>query len=154
MTTAMEVPADLLIARLAEYLKRNFEEIRPPHWASYVKTGTNRERPPLQEDWWYIRAASILRKLYKSREPVGLETFRVVYGGAKRYGSSPRHFAKASGSVLRKVLQQLEKAGLVARVPGKGRTLTPKAQSLLDGLAHEILRELAESRPELRKYLE
>jgi len=147
------VPADRLIERVAQYLKSEVPQVRPPPWATFVKTGTNREHPPVQEDWWYIRAASILRKLYMRREPVGIESLRVAYGGRKRYGSAPEHFVKGSGSIIRTILQQLEKAGLVEKVEGKGRRLTPKGVSLLDRTASEIFKELVKERPELAKYI-
>jgi len=153
VVNAKMAPADLLIKRLAEYLKSEVPQVKPPAWASFAKTGTDREHPPLQDDWWYIRAASILRKLYVRGEPVGIESLRVAYGGRKKYGSSPEHFVKGSGSVIRTILQQLEKAGLVEKVERKGRRLTPKGVSLLDKLALEILKELSKTNPELAKYI-
>lgn len=153
MVTALEVPADLLIERLAEKL-RKMPQIRPPAWAFYAKTGAHKERPPEDTDWWYYRAASLLRKLYKHGTPVGLERLRTAYGGRVNRGVAPEHFAKAGGSSIRKVLQQLERAGLVRRIRGKGRVLTDRGRSLLDNTAYEVLKELAEQRPELRKYLE
>ncbi|MET1128139.1 MAG: 30S ribosomal protein S19e [Thermoproteota archaeon] len=152
MVTALEVPADLLIQRLVEELKK-MPQIRPPAWALYVKTGHFKERPPEDPEWWYYRAASILRKLYKRGAPVGIERLRTAYGGRMNRGVAPEHFRKGSGSVIRKILQQLERAGLVAKVPGKGRILTPKGRSLLDNLAYEIMKELASKNPELQKYL-
>ncbi len=153
MVTALEVPADKLIERLAMYLKTRISEVKPPPWAYMVKTGAHKERVPQDPDWWYYRAASILRKLYKSNEPIGIETFRTIYGGRKNYGVAPEHFVKASGSVIRKILQQLEKANLVRKVPRKGRVLTPAGRALLDRLAFEILKEMARENPELAKYL-
>jgi small subunit ribosomal protein S19e len=153
MVTALEVPADKLIERLAEYLKANVPEVRPPEWAFYVKTGPHKEKPPMNPDWWYYRAASMLRKLYKSSEPIGLGEFMTIYGGRKNYGSAPEHFVKAGGSIPRKILQQLEQARLVRKVKNKGRTLTPQGRALLDRLAGEIMFELARSEPELAKYL-
>ncbi len=153
MVTALEVPADLLIERLAEKLKK-MPQVRPPAWAYYAKTGVHKEHPPEDTDWWYYRAASILRKLYKRGTPVGVERLRTAYGGRVNRGVAPEHFAKGSGSVVRKILQQLERAGLVRRVRGRGRVLTEKGRSLLDNTAYEIMKELAEQRPELRKYLE
>ena len=150
MVTAKDVPADALIARLAERLK-GYSQIKPPEWAMFAKTGVSRERPPDNPDWWYVRAASILRKLYISGEPIGVDTFRTIYGGRKRRGSAPAHFAKGSGSVVRKILQQLEQAGLV-RATGKGRVLTPEGRSLIDRVAKEIAAELASQMPELAKY--
>ncbi len=153
MVTALEVPADRLIERLASYLKNNVPQVKPPEWAYFVKTGAHKEKPPSDPDWWYYRAASILRKLYKSSEPIGIETFRTIYGGRKNYGSAPEHFVKGSGSIVRKILQQLEQARLVRKVRGKGRILTPQGRALLDRLAFEIMIELVKEQPELVKYL-
>ncbi|MEZ0394265.1 MAG: 30S ribosomal protein S19e [Desulfurococcaceae archaeon] len=152
MVTALEVPADALIRRLAEYLEDNVPEVKPPSWAPYVKTGCFKEHPPEDPKWWYTRAASILRTLYKGNEPVGIETLRTVYGGRKRRGVRPPHSEKASGSIIRKILQQLEDAGLVKKVKG-GRVLSPQGRALMDRLSYEILRELARKEPELAKYL-
>jgi small subunit ribosomal protein S19e len=153
MVTALEVPADLLIERVAEKL-RKMPQIRPPAWAYYVKTGAHKEKLPDNPDWWYYRAASILRKLYKRGRPVGIERLRTAYGGRVNRGVAPEHFMKGSGSIIRKILQQLERAGLVRKVRGKGRVLTEQGRSLLDNTAYEIMKELAEKMPELKKYLE
>ncbi|HIP57519.1 MAG TPA: 30S ribosomal protein S19e [Ignisphaera aggregans] len=151
MVTVRDVPADKLIERLAEHLKKHVPAVKPPPWALFVKTGPHKERVPDNPDWWYYRAASILRKLYLAKEPIGIETFRVIYGGLKRRGSAPPHFRRCGGSHIRKILQQLEKAGLVAKTP-KGRVITPQGRALLDRLAWEIFQELVRKMPELSKY--
>jgi len=153
LVTALEVPADKLIERLASHLKLKVPEVRPPKWALAVKTGAHKERPPENPEWWYYRAASILRKLYKYGEPIGIEAFRTIYGGRKNYGVSPEHFVKGSGSIVRKILQQLEKAGLVAKVHQRGRILTPAGRALLDRIAFEVLSDMAKDNEELKKYL-
>jgi len=153
VVTALEVPADKLIEKLAKYLKENVPRVKPPSWAYFVKTGAHKERLPENPDWWYYRAASILRKLYKSSEPVGIETFRTIYGGRKNYGSAPEHFVKGGGSIIRKILQQLEHERLVKTIRGQGRVLTPQGRALLDRLAFEVLLELAKEKPEMAKYL-
>ncbi len=152
MVTALEVPADELIRRVASKLKK-MPQIKPPLWAYFVKTGVNRERVPSDPDWWYYRAASILRKLYKQGRPVGIEHLRTVYGGRMNRGVAPERFYKGSGSIIRKILQQLERAGFVTKIRGKGRVLTPRGRSLLDNTAYEIMKELSEKIPELKKYL-
>ena len=152
MVTALEVPADELIKRVADKLKK-MQQIKPPLWAYFVKTGVSRERVPSNPDWWYYRAASILRKLYKQGRPVGIERLRTAYGGRMNRGVAPERFYKGSGSVVRKLLQQLERAGFVTKVKGKGRVLTPRGRSLLDDTAYEIMKELSEKIPELKKYL-
>jgi len=121
--------------KLKEELKK-FKEIKPPAWSFFVKSGVHKERPPEQKDFWYIRAASILRRLYLNG-PVGIERLRVYYGGKKKHKVSPPHRKKASGALIRKILQQLEKAGLVEKTK-KGRVLTPKGRSFIEKVAKEI----------------
>ncbi len=152
MVTALDVPADELIRRVAMRLKEEYDQIKPPVWAFFAKTGVHKERPPEDPDWWYVRAASILRKLYKAGEPIGVGAFRVIYGGRKNRGVKPEHFAEAGGSAIRKILQQLEAAGLVAKAPGGGRVITPLGVSLLDRVAKEIADELVKKYPELSRY--
>jgi len=151
LTTVYDVPADVLIERVATYFKVNVEEIRPPEWAAYVKTGSHVERPPQNPDWWYIRCASLLRKLYLNG-PIGVSRLRKMYGGRKRRGTRPEHFRKAGGSIIRHALQQLEKAGFVTKKDREGRVLTPRGRSLLDAMAARIKKELERENPELRKY--
>ncbi|MFC1803501.1 30S ribosomal protein S19e, partial [Thermoproteota archaeon] len=103
MTTAYDVPADVLINKLSDYVKENMREVQPPEWAGYVKTGSHTERVPQSPDWWYVRTASILRKLYMNG-PIGVSKLRKYYGGRKRRGVRPAHFAKAGGNIIRKIL--------------------------------------------------
>jgi small subunit ribosomal protein S19e len=113
MPTVYDIPASILIRRLAQDLKdRN--EIQAPDWALYVKTGAHKERAPDEPDWWYIRCASILRKIYLNG-PIGTEKLRIAYGGRKRRGTKPNKFQKGSGAIVRTALQQLERAGFVRR---------------------------------------
>ena len=121
-----------LIIKTSEELKK-ISEIKPPEWSSFVKTGTNKARPPVEKDWWYVRAASLLKKADKLG-PIGVNKLRVKYGGRKRRGHKPEHFYRASGNIIRKILQQLEKAGLLKQDKKgvhKGRIITPKGISLL-----------------------
>ncbi|MEO3992956.1 MAG: 30S ribosomal protein S19e [Desulfurococcaceae archaeon TW002] len=152
MVNVKEVPADVFIEELAKYLKDNVSVVKPPTWALFVKTSPSKERVPDYTDWWYVRTASILRKLYVSRKPVGVGTLRTVYGGLKRRGSAPPHFRRSGSSIIRHILHQLETAGLVMKVGKEGRTLTPKGMSLMDYIASEAFKKLVELRPELSKY--
>ena len=151
MTTAYDVPADVLIDRLSGYLKENIREIQPPEWSGYVKTGSQAERVPQNPDWWYVRSASILRKIYMNG-PVGVSRLRKEYGGRKRRGVRPAHFAKAGGNIIRTVLQQLELAGLSQKDGIKGRVISGKGRSLLDAMSTQIKRDLDRERPELQHY--
>lgn len=151
MPTPYDVPASLLIERLAQYLKNNADSIRPPDWAPFVKTGVHKERPPENPDWWYIRCASLLRKVY-IKGPIGIQRLRSEYGGRKDMGVRPEHTRKGSGAIIRNALKQLEDAELVETVDGKGRRITSKGRRLLDILSTEIKRELEKEIPELKIY--
>ncbi len=134
MSTVYDVPADQIIPRIAEELKKA-KEVSPPEWAFYVKSGAHKEKPPTNLDWWYTRCASILRRLYV-KGPTGVARLRTAYGGRKRRGVRPNRFSKGSGSIIRTALQQLEAAGLVEHEKGTGRKLSSKGRSFLDKLAH------------------
>ncbi len=149
MATVYDIPPDMLIKEVAERLKK-MKEFEPPEWADYVKTGVHKERAPEQQDWWYTRVAAIFRKVYIDG-PVGIERLRTAYGGRKRRGSEPPKFRKGSGSIIRKALQQLEKAGFVEKTK-EGRVVTPKGRSFLDRIAAEIKRKLVKEIPALAKY--
>ena len=130
-----DIPANSLIKKAAEELKK-IETIKPPEWSKYCKTGVSRSRPPATKDWWYIRSASVLRKICVYG-PIGVEKLRTKYGGNKSRGTKPPHFFKGSGNAIRKILQQLEKSGLIQQTQKrghKGRILTPKGKSFLDKL--------------------
>ncbi|NLI62212.1 MAG: 30S ribosomal protein S19e [Methanosarcinaceae archaeon] len=150
MTTAYDVPANELILKVAEKLKDN-DNIKPPEWAAYVKTGAHKELPPVQEDWWYTRCASILRTVYY-RGPVGVERLTSVYGGKKNRGSKAHRKAQGSGSIIRAALQQLESAGYLKKVEKEGRVVSSAGQSFLDNTAYEVKLELVETRPEFNRY--
>ncbi|WNY24691.1 30S ribosomal protein S19e [Methanolapillus millepedarum] len=150
MTTAYDVPAAELIAKVAEKLKGN-DKFVPPEWAEFVKTGVHKEFPPTQDDWWYIRCAAIFRMIYTDG-PVGVERLSSIYGGKQDRGSKPYHRAKGSGSIIRKALQQLEAAGYVSKTDKEGRVVTGAGRALLDNTAYELKGELLEKYPGLKKY--
>ena len=135
MVTAYDVPANDLIGLAKEELKKN-EALKPPEWAAFAKSGAHKERPPLQDDFWYIRSASVLRKLYV-HDHVGVSRFRTEYGGKKNRGSRPEEHRMASGNIIRKILQQLEKAGYVKQSK-KGRVLTPAGVKFIDSIAFQV----------------
>ncbi|MFH1786663.1 MAG: 30S ribosomal protein S19e [archaeon] len=140
MTTAYDVDGTLLIKKVSEELKKE-DKIKPPAWAPFVKTASFKDRPPDQPDWWYIRTASVLRRLYASG-PLGVRNLKKEYGGRKNCGSAPEKHGVASGNILRKILQQLESAGYAKKLERNrqviGRIITPKGTKLLDSAAHQI----------------
>ena len=151
MATLYNVPASKLIEKLAQYLKENVDEINPPPWSSFVKTGAHVQKPPQNPDWWYVRCASLLRKIYV-HGPIGLERLRAEYGGRKNFGVRPDHAVKAGGAIIRKALQQLEAAGLIEKLPSRGRKVTAEGRKLLQEITEELSREYVKETPELERY--
>jgi len=125
-----DVDARIVIDNLAKDLK---EIIKQPEWTPYVKTGNHKQRPPADKEWFFTRAAAILRTV-ALRGPIGVSKLRTKYGGRKNNGYKPEHFVKGSGSVVRRALQELDKAGLTVQAERgvhKGRIATPKAIKML-----------------------
>jgi small subunit ribosomal protein S19e len=143
--TIHEVPADAIIAKTADLFKKE-KTVSPPEWALFAKTCAGRERQPMNPDWWYVRAASLLRRVALVG-PVGTEKLRTHYGGRKNRGHKPERFYKASGNVIRTILKQLDKAGLTKQNEKgvKGRVVTAKGQELLYSLSDQIMAEKAKS---------
>lgn len=133
MTTAYDVPAGKLIDKAAADLQ---SRIKSPEWAKFVKTGSHVERPPIQENWFFLRTASVLRRIYTDG-PVGVERLRTVYGGRKTRGVRVSHFRKSGGKAIRYALQQLELLEFVKKSK-KGREISPKGRKYLDNLAFEV----------------
>jgi small subunit ribosomal protein S19e len=151
MTHPTDVPPAALLPRLAAELKSR-SAVSPPPWASFVKTGVHKQRAPVDPEWWYLRSASVLRKVYLKRA-IGVSRLASEYGGRRDRGSAPYHARTGSRSILREIVQQLEKAGLLQPYKGRGRRVTASGQKLLDTVSRDLLQTLSASRPELAKYL-
>jgi len=126
--------------RLAEALKK-VPEFKEPEWAKFVKSSPSKERPIEDEDFWYKRAASILRQIYR-KKIVGVNRLRTKYGSKKNRGMKPARFMKAGGKIIRTVLQQSDKAGFtetIREIKGTkekrpGRKLTENGKKFLENL--------------------
>ena len=126
--------------KLAEALKE-MKEFQSPEWVNYVKTGTAKERPSDDLNFWYKRSASILRQIYK-KGIVGVNRLRTKYGSKKNRGYQPEEFRRAGGKIIRTILQQADKAGFTeiakeikgVRSKRPGRQLTQKGKEFLEGI--------------------
>ncbi len=132
MTSIRDAKPSALIQKTAQELKA-IKEMQAPEWSRFVKTGAGKERPPVAEDWWQTRAAAVLRRVAVTGL-VGVSKLRNKYSAKKNMGHAPERVYRASGKIIRTILQQLEKSGLVKytqRGVKKGREITPKGMSLL-----------------------
>jgi small subunit ribosomal protein S19e len=137
-----DVPATEFIKAYAEHLK-NSDKFDLPVWADTVKTGVFKELAPYGDDWYYIRAASIARRVYL-RPGIGLGQLQKWYGGSYRKGTRTEHFRKAAAGILRSVLLQLEDMKVVEKVSTGGRRVTVVGQQDLDRIAGTIVRAAEE----------
>ncbi|MGC8676297.1 MAG: 30S ribosomal protein S19e [Candidatus Micrarchaeia archaeon] len=136
MANINEVNAQKLVESVAAKLKQ--QNMPAKSYVGIVKSGAGKERVPSQEDFWYVRSASLLRRLYING-PVGISRLRTYFGSRKRHVSKVRHHHyKAGGSIITDSLNALEKLGYVAKTK-QGRVLTPKGRSLLDKAANELV---------------
>ena len=129
---------DLILATAAKL--KEIPGIQPPELSAYWKTASFKEIAPVDtENFWFIRGASLMRKLY-FRKVIGVNKLRKEYGGRNTNHTHKKHSTTAAGGIIRKLLQQLEKIGFVKTIEGKGRSLTPAGISILDKTAMEIYR--------------
>lgn len=137
MASVFDINPEILIKRTSEEFMKEVN-MKKPEWANFVKTSVARERMPVDPNWWYLRAASVLRKLYILDKPIGTNKLKGFYGGRKNRGHKPDRRYDGSGKIIRVILQQLERADYVKSLDKgvyKGRVITPKGKKLLDGLA-------------------
>jgi len=135
-----ELNAQEYNTKLAEALKK-IPEFEKPEWIEFVKSGAGKARPIENSDFWHKRAASILRQIYR-KEIIGVNRLRTKYGSKKKRGARPEKFKRAGGKIIRKILQQSDKAefteiaktvkGVKEKKPG--RKLTEKGRKFLEGI--------------------
>ena len=146
-----ELHAEEFNIKLADALKK-IPEFTVPEWSYFVKSGVAKIKPPTGDDFWFRRAASILRQAYV-RGIVGVNRLKTRYGGKQNRGMQPEIFRRASGKIIRNILQQAEAAGLLVKynVPGKraGRKLTAKGKELLESIGEdkEVIKKVPEVKP-------
>ncbi len=140
MISGFDVDQKKLVRGLADVMMKK-GLLKPPEWARFVKTSPAKDRPPEQNDWWFLRGSSILRRMYMNRKPMGVNRIRRIYGDKEKNRYSGQHFRPASGAITRKILQQLEGAELIKSVKVKnhaGRVITPKGIALVDSVAKDL----------------
>jgi len=150
MVTIYDVPADALIEEVAARLEDRIDE---PDWVEFAKSGAGKELPPEQEDFWYVRSASLLRKVAQN-EPIGIERLATEYGskkrGSNRYSVRPGEHEGGSRKLIRASLQALEEDGLVTTAAGEGRRISDDGEAFLSEVAADVFEDL--DRPELERY--
>jgi len=134
--TVRDVSHEKFIAAYAKHLKRS-GRVTVPKWVDLVKTGHFKELAPTNPDWYFIRVASLARKVYL-KGGVGVGEYRKIYGGKINRGSRPSRHALASGAVIRHALKNLETLKVVEKNPKGGRSISSTGQRDLDRIAGQV----------------
>ena len=132
-----DVSSEAFVKAYAAHLKKS-GTIELPKWVDTVKTGTHRALAPIDPDWFYIRAASVARKVYL-RPGTGVVGLTHVYGGASQSGVRKSHHCRSAHGLIRNIMKQLETQGLMQSHPNGGRSLTSKGRKELDLIAATVV---------------
>lgn len=138
-----DVPAQQFIDTYAQFLQRQ-GKLEIPGYVELVKTSAGNELPPQDaEGWFYKRSASIARHIYLHKD-IGVGRLNKHYGNSINRGFKPSHHKDASGSVNRRVLQALEKVGVVEQGKNGGRRISDNGRRDLDRIALSCVEESEE----------
>jgi small subunit ribosomal protein S19e len=135
--TVKDVDQDKIVQGVALFLKKS-GKLKVPDNFDIVKTSKAKELGPTSIDWFYVRCASILRRMYHN-SPIGVGGVKKIYGTRKRNGVLPSHYCRADGAVARRALQALEHIKLIEKHANGGRKLSAQGQRDLDRIASQIV---------------
>jgi len=133
------VPSDVFIQAYADHL-RKAGELELPKWVEDVKTAKRRQMPPMDENWFYTRVASVARQMYIKPKGLGVGTLVRFYGGRTRGHHSKKHFSKSSRGIVRCAMQELVRLDLAEEIDEDDiimKRLTSKGVKDMDTVANE-----------------
>ena len=123
MIDIFTVKPDVFNQALADHLKNTSKVVLPKN-VDIIKTCHGKQRTPSDRDWYYKRAASIVRRMVlamNSGSRVGVRKLSSRYGCAKNRGSRPSKHVDGSKGIIRRIIQDLEKADWVVKEDGNRR---------------------------------
>ncbi|MCL4330381.1 MAG: 30S ribosomal protein S19e [Candidatus Thermoplasmatota archaeon] len=150
MVNVERVPVNLLLNKVAQKLKED-KRVEVPEWVNFLKAGIHTEKAWENDDWYVVRLASTLRKLYL-KGPIGISKLSAEYGGRVDRGSKPYHPAKGSRYIIRNMFQTLEELGY-AKKDKSGRVISPQGISLLEKTSKELIAELSKENEIYKKFI-
>ena len=131
-------PFDFVVAYAAQ-LKRS-GKVEVPKWVDIAKTAHWKELAPYDPDWYYIRAAAIVRKVYL-RQGTGVGALKKRFGGAYRRGAAPERHQDGAGGLIRTILLSLDELNITEAHGKGGRKVTRTGQQALDLVAGQVARD-------------
>mmetsp|Transcript_81081 Transcript_81081/g.225600 ORF Transcript_81081/g.225600 Transcript_81081/m.225600 type:complete len:150 (-) Transcript_81081:18-467(-) len=136
--TVRDVPAADFISAYSEVLKNN-DKFVVPKWVDLVKTGVHKELAPYNHDWYFIRAAAIVRKVYL-RQGTGVGALSKRFGGNYRRGAAPERHQDGARGLIRSILLSLDELKITEKTEKGGRRVTRIGQQALDLVAGQVAR--------------
>ena len=109
-----------------------------PSCIEFMKTGSGKERAPQNPDWYYLRCAAVLRKVYL-RPGVGMGALASYFGNNKNNGSMPEHHRIGYKGLIHWAFRSLEGLGLVSKGKEQGRVITKDGRKRSDTIAYKVL---------------
>jgi len=145
--TVLDVPSNKFINQLASFLKEK-NIIKIPKYAPLVKSSRANDCEPINPDYFYYKAAAIVRKLYITKSKnIGVGSLRVMFSKKERRGSQPPKTFRAGGKIIREIVIQLKNADYIKNYGGKddetnsGLYLTKNGRSQLDKIASGLMKQ-------------
>ena len=134
MATVKDIPAQKFVATLAAHLKKS-GKYELPAMHDLIKTGCHKELPPQDADWYYLRLAAVVRKIYLNGG-MGVNCLAHAFGGKYWASMARKHHGKAASGNIRFAVQALEAAKLIGKKEGRtGRFITAAGRRELDVIA-------------------
>lgn len=138
MDSVYRVKATPLIEAITETLKAKSDIVLPENH-DLIKTSHGKQYSPENQNWFYIRMASIVRTAM-CKGSVSLKTLARKHACRKNAGVRPSRYAKASDFVNESAVQQLIKIGWFD-FKSKKDILTAPAKEVLGEIIEKITHE-------------
>ena len=134
--TVRDVPANKWVKAMASHFKRE-GKILVPTCTDFLKTSHGREKAPQNHDWYYYRAAAVLRRIYL-RPGTGYGGMSKAFGNKKNKGSKPEATVRAATGPIHWACKSLEGLKLIGKGKSKGRVLTRTGRKQCDSVAFNV----------------
>ena len=134
--TMRDVSAYKWIRAMAAHLKQS-GKLFVPNCTELMKQSHGNQRAPENPDWYFYRAASVLRHVY-IHPGTGYGGLGKAFAIKKNNGSRPEKTVKATRGLLHWVCRSLEGLKLIAKGKAKGRVLTREGRRKADAIAFNV----------------
>ena len=108
-----------------------------PSCTELIKTSHGRDRAPQNPDWYYIRCAAVLRRIYM-RPGTGTGGLSKPFGNKKNRGSQPEITTRAARGLLHWCCKSLEGLKLIQKGKTSGRCVSKLGRQKADTIASNL----------------